>query len=256
VNDDIGRRYLRETRHLRTHLVGGRMDWTRQPEWFKTYPDAPRVALPDPPPVPPSGASVTPPPERPPATGLFEAMARRRSVREYGPPPLRLDELSALLWAAAGVTAEDFGFAFRTAPSAGGLFPIETYVVAHAVDGLDPGVYHYAVLDRILELLRGGDFRRPVALAALDQPIAASADAVFVWTAVLERSSWKYGERFLRYVLLDAGHIAENVALAAVALGLGSCQIAAFYDDEAAALLGVDAEREPVVYMTTLGRPV
>ena len=70
---------------------------------------------------------------------------------------------------------------------------------------------------------------------------------------MLERSRWKYGQRFARYVLLDAGHIAENVALAATGLGLGSCQIAAFYDEEAAALLGVDPEVEPVVYMTTLG---
>jgi SagB-type dehydrogenase family enzyme len=147
------------------------------------------------------------------------------------------------------------GFAFRTAPSAGGLFPVEHYVVANSVSGLDPGVYHYAVLDEALELLRSGDQRLAVAHAALDQTIAAEADAVFVWTAVLERSRWKYGQRFARYIFLDAGHIAENVALAAVALGLGSCQIAAFFDDEAAALLGVDEGEEPVVYMTTVGRP-
>jgi SagB-type dehydrogenase family enzyme len=239
--DDSGRRYLRETRHSRRRLVGGRMDWARQPEWFKAYPDAPRVALPD---------------ARPPAAGLLDVLAERRSLREYGSPPLTLEELGALLWAAAGVTAQEYGVAFRTAPSAGGLYPIETYVVAHSVEGLEPGLYHYAVLDRALERLRAGDLRRRVAQSALDQPIAATADAVFVWTAVLERSSWKYGARFARYVFLDAGHIAENVALAAVALGLGSCQIAAFYDDEAAALLGIDIEREPVVYMTTLGRPV
>ncbi len=182
-------------------------------------------------------------------------LARRRSVREYGPPPLDLEELGGLLWAAAGVTARQMGFAFRTAPSAGGLFPIEHYVVANSVTGLEPGVYHYAVLDEALEQLRGGDHRLAVAHAALDQAIAAEADAVFVWTAVLERSRWKYGQRFARYIFLDAGHIAENVALAAVALGLGSCQIAAFFDDEAAALLGVDEDEEPVVYMTTVGRP-
>ena len=190
-----------------------------------------------------------------PAAGLFDVLARRRSVREYGPPPLDLEALGALLWAAAGVTARQTGFAFRTAPSAGGLFPIEHYVVANAVGGLEPGVYHYAVLDEALELLRAGDHRLAVAHAALDQAIAAEADAVFVWTAVLERSRWKYGQRFARYIFLDAGHIAENVALAAVALGLGSCQIAAFFDDEAAALLGVDEDEEPVVYMTTVGRP-
>lgn len=245
MDDGIAERYLKETRHTRTRLVGGRMDWSRQPAWFKTYPEAPRVALPEPRVAPPGAAQQD----------LFAVLGRRRSVRDYAPPPLGLDELAALLWAAAGVTALQHGFAFRTAPSAGGLFPIEHYVAAHRVAGLEPGVYHYAVLERALEHVRPGDVRRPLARAALDQPIAADADAVFVWTAVLERARWKYGQRFVRYVLLDAGHIAQNVALAAVALGLGTCQVAAFYDDEAAALLGVDPDEEPVVYMTTVGRP-
>jgi len=245
VDDGIGERYLRETRHNRSHLVGGRMDWAHQPPWSKTYPEAPRVALP---PLASGSAAAS-------DADLLDVLARRRSVREYGSPPLGLEELGALLWAAAGVTSRQAGFAFRTAPSAGGLYPIEHYVIANSVTGLDPGVYHYAVLDAALELLRGGDHRLTVARAALDQTIAAEADAVFVWTAVLERSRWKYGQRFARYIFLDAGHIAENVALAAVALGLGSCQIAAFFDDEAAALLGVDEDEEPVVYMTTVGRP-
>lgn len=245
MDDGIAERYLKETRHTRERLVGGRMDWSRQPAWSKTYPDAPRVPLPE--------IRVAPPGEE--RQDLFGVLERRRSLREYAPPRLGLEELAALLWAAAGVTARQHGFAFRTAPSAGGLFPIEHYVAAHRVEGLEPGVYHYAVLERALERLRGGDVRLPLARAALDQRIAADADAVFVWTAVLERSRWKYGQRFVRYVLLDAGHIAQNVALAAVALGLGTCQIAAFFDDEAAALLGVDPDEEPVVYMTTVGRP-
>jgi SagB-type dehydrogenase family enzyme len=240
VDDDRGRAYLRDTRHSRSHLVGGRMDWAHQPDWFKTYPDAPRVRLPD--------LALD-------DSGLFDALARRRSLRAYGPEPLALGELGALLWAAAGITARQDDFAFRTAPSAGGLYPIEHYVVANAVDGLEPGLYHYDVLGRALERLFAGDRRLLVARAALDQPIAAEAQAVFVWTAVLERSRWKYGERFVRYVLLDAGHIAENVALAATALGLGTCQIAAFFDEEAAGILGVDPDSEPVVYMSTVGRP-
>ena len=240
MTDDAGQRYLTETRHSRSRLVGGRMDWAHQPDWFKTYPDAPRVPLPD--------LALD-------DSGVFDALARRRSLRAYSPEPLTLGELSALLWAAAGVTARQEGFAFRTAPSAGGLYPIEHYVIANSVAGLEQGLYHYDVLGRALERLYAGDLRLPVARAALDQRIAADAQAVFVWTAVLERSRWKYGERFARYVLLDAGHIAGNVALAATALGLGSCQIAAFFDDEAADLLGVEPDLEPVVYMSTVGRP-
>jgi SagB-type dehydrogenase family enzyme len=240
VDGDRGRAYLRDTRHRRAHLVGGRMDWAHQPDWFKTYPDAARVKLPD--------LALD-------DSGVFDALARRRSLRAYSPEPLALGELSALLWAAGGITARQDGFAFRTAPSAGGLYPIEHYVVANSVAGLERGLYHYDVLGRALERLTAGDLRLPIAHAALDQRIAADAQAVFVWTAVLERSRWKYGERFARYVLLDAGHIAGNVALAATALGLGSCQIAAFFDDEAANLLGVDPDLEPVLYMSTVGRP-
>ena len=240
MDDDLGQAYLRKTRHSRDRLVGGRMDWARQPEWSKTYRDATRMQLPD--------LALD-------DGGLFDALARRRSVRAYGPEPLALGELSALLWAAAGITARRQGFAFRTAPSAGGLYPIEHYVVANEVEGLERGLYHYDVPGRALERLVAADLRLPIARAALDQRVAADAQAVFVWTAVLERSRWKYGERFARYVLLDAGHIAENVALAATALGLGTCQIAAFFDEEAAAILGVDPDVEPVVYMSTAGRP-
>jgi SagB-type dehydrogenase family enzyme len=240
TGDDRGQAYLRETRHSRDHLVGGRMDWAHQPDWYKTYADAVKVPLPD--------LALD-------DSGLFDALARRRSVRAYAPEPLALGELSALLWAAAGVTAREQGFAFRTAPSAGGLYPIEHYVVANDVEGLERGLYHYDVLGRTLERLVVADLRVPLANAALGQRVCADAQAVFVWTAVLERSRWKYGERFARYVLLDAGHIAQSVALAATALGLGTCQIAAFFDDEAAALLNVDPDVEPVVYMSTAGRP-
>ena len=238
--DDAGQAYLRRTRHSREHLVGGRMDWMHQPDWFKTYPEASRVKLPD--------LALD-------DSGLFDALARRRSLRAYGPRPLALGELSALLWAAAGVTAREQGFAFRTAPSAGGLYPVEHYVVANDVEELERGLYHYDVLGRALERLVVADLRMPLATAALGQRVCADAQAVFVWTAVLERSRWKYGARFARYVLLDAGHIAENVALAATALGLGTCQIAAFFDEEAAAIVGVDPDVEPVIYLSTVGRP-
>lgn len=238
--DDVGERFFRETRHTRGHLRGGWLDWEHQPEPFKTYADVTRVPLPEPSPA---------------EANLWQTLAHRRSVRGFGSDPLSLAELAGLLWAGAGVTALQSGYALRAAPSAGALYPVETYVVAHRVEGLDPGAYHYAVLARELELVRSGDLRLPAAQAALDQRVARDAAAVFVWTAVWRRSTWKYGQRAYRYVPLDAGHIAENVALAAVALGLGSCQIAAFYDDEANDLVGVDGDEESVVYMTVVGRP-
>lgn len=94
-----------------------------------------------------------------------------------------------------------------------------------------------------------------VAHAALDQDMAYSANVVFVWTALFERSKWKYKQRAYRYVYLDAGHIAENLALAAVALGLGTCQIGALYDDEVNELVDIDGEEESILYMSTVGHP-
>jgi SagB-type dehydrogenase family enzyme len=122
--------------------------------------------------------------------------------------------------------------------------------------GIGPGLYHYEVRSHSLELIREGDQRSRVARAALDQEMAHTANVVLVWTAVFARSKWKYDQRAYRYVYLDAGHIAQNVALAAQGMGLGSCQIAAFYDDEVNELLGVDGTAESAIYMTAVGRPV
>jgi SagB-type dehydrogenase family enzyme len=123
------------------------------------------------------------------------------------------------------------------------------------VAGIMPGLYHYAVKSHELEQLKPGDFREEVAAASLNQDFVASAGAVFIWTAVFERSGWKYKERAYRYVYLDAGHIAQNTALASVSLGLGTCPIGALYDDEINGLLGVDGREESVLYMTAVGFP-
>jgi SagB-type dehydrogenase family enzyme len=239
----IGDDFQRQTRYRRGELPGGWLDWAAQPEPFKTYPDAPRVTLP-------------PAPEYP-ETPLWRALRARHSGRSYGGAPLTLTEVGACLWAANGVSRVADGLPARTAPSAGGLYPIETYLVAHRVEGLETGVYHYAVLDHALEQVEAApalDLRRRSAAAALDQPIAGLCDGLVVWSAVMPRTLWKYGQRGHRYVYIDVGHIAENLALAAAALDLESCHIAAIYDDEADALIGVGAPGEPVLYMTTLGR--
>jgi SagB-type dehydrogenase family enzyme len=146
-------------------------------------------------------------------------------------------------------------YALRSVPSAGALYPVETYLSVQMVEAIEAGIYHYSVREHELELLRTGDFQAAVSEAALDQGFLAEAAVVFAWTAVFARSKWKYKERAYRYVYLDAGHIAQNVALAAVALGLGSCQIAALYDDEVNVILGVDGKEESIIYMTALGRP-
>jgi SagB-type dehydrogenase family enzyme len=241
MTENSGDQFQTATKYVRGELPGGALDWANKPGTYKRYPRAERLVL-----APPQTAG---------GADLWDVLARRRSVRRFQHAAVSQSELSQLLWAAQGITRRGNGHGFRTAPSAGALYPVETYLVLHSVDGIPPGVYHYAVETHELEQLRSGDYRLEAASAALDQDIAARASVVFVWTAVFARSKWKYRQRAYRYVYLDAGHIAANVALAAVALGLGSCQVGALYDDEANALLGVDGEEESTIYMTVVGRP-
>ncbi len=182
-------------------------------------------------------------------------MNRRRSVRAYKDEPLSLKDLSQLLWATQGITAETEGYQLRAAPSAGALYPIETYLCVNRVDGLQPGIYHYAVREHELEVLKTGDFSRQVRAGCLDQQMAEKAPVVFLWSAIFNRSTWKYLNRAFRYVLLDAAHIAHALALASTALDLGSCQIGAFYDDELNELLGLDGTEESVLYVSVVGPP-
>lgn len=240
MSDEPGRDFQRETKHRRDRLVGRRMDWNSKPETYKEYPGRPTVVLPEP---------------RPPDKSLHDAFRWRRSVRRFSDDPVSLEELSYLLWACDGVTLRERGYEFRTAPSAGALYPVETYVAVNNVPGLAPGIYHYSVKQHRLEQVRKGNLGEEVGRAALDQGMCALAPVVLIWTAVFERSRWKYGERAYRYVYLDAGHIAQNLALAAVALELGSCQIAATFDDEVNEILGIDGEEESVLYMSVVGRP-
>ena len=256
-----GRSFQRKTRYHRNAMEDHELDWRSKPPRQKFYPQVPVISLPDPAPM----AETTATPD------LWRCISQRRSVRSYGTSPLSLDQLSRLLWASAGTTlsfitphGQDF---YRAAPSAGALYPIETYLVVNRVQDLDPGLYHYRVtgldiLERpmvegghALELLREGDLGTQINQAALDQPMCAKSGAVFIWSAVFARSVWKYRERAYRYVYLDVAHMAAQLSLAAVALGLGSCPIAAFYDDEANALLGIDGEEESVLYMTSVGNP-
>ena len=182
---------------------------------------------------------------------LESALAQRRSVRSFAPDPLSLEELGQLLWAAQGITAEWGG---RTAPSAGGLHPIELHVVASAVRGLDPGVYRYRPADHSLEHTVGRDLGDDSVPDVLDQGSIDAAPASIVVAAVQARTAERYGRRAERYVTLEAGHVAQNVALQAVALGLGSVPVGAFDDDEVAAILRFGPGERPL-YVLPVGHP-
>ncbi len=183
-----------------------------------------------------------------------EALARRRSIREYADKPLTIDEVMQLLWAAQGITLPQYGF--RTAPSAGGTYPLEVYVVTKPsrVEGLDAGVYRYEPRDHTLVKRIAGDFSRELMAAALDQEWVGSAPVNLVITAIFERTTGKYGERGVRYVWQETGHAAQNIYLQAVALRLGNVVVGAFYDSEVQRILGLSDQEKPV-YVIPVGVP-
>jgi SagB-type dehydrogenase family enzyme len=237
----IGDRFQQETKYRPDKVERSPTRWTARPEPYKTYPDSVKVVLP----------SL----EADNQMTLDEALNERKSIRRFRQEPISLAQLSHLIWASTGIQRTEQGYEFRTAPSAGALYPIESYIIANRVRDLEPGLYHYAIRNHELERIRSGDLRRPIMTAALGQEMCAEAAAVFLWTAIFARSRWKYAQRAYRYVYLDAGHIAENLSLAAVSLGLGTCQIGALFDDEVNKLLDVDGTEESVVYMSVVGVP-
>jgi len=184
---------------------------------------------------------------------LEEAIRRRRSVREYTGEPITLEELARLLYHAVGITGpRDYK---RSAPSAGGLTPIEVYPIVNGVEGLERGLYHYDPRGGRLHVLRRADLRDQIARACLEQEFLALASVVLVLTAVHRRTVWKYGERGYRYVLLDAGHVAQNIQLEATSLGLGACAVGAFFDEELNRLLELDEGEEFAVLAVAVGKP-
>lgn len=181
---------------------------------------------------------------------LEESLLKRRSVRDYRDEPLTLEAVSQLLWAAQGITDPS---GLRTAPSAGALYPLEVYVVTGNVKGLSPGVYRYKPEEHELIKVSDGDKRDALAGAALGQGYIREGAATFVFTAVYERTTGKYGERGIRYVHMEVGHAAENLCLEVVALGLGAVTVGAFYDEMVAKLLNLPANEAPL-YIIPVGR--
>lgn len=179
------------------------------------------------------------------------ALAQRRSVRSYGSKPLSLVAVGQLLWSAQGVT---HALGYRTAPSAGALYPLEVYLVARRVEDLAPGVYHYRAGRHTLRLRSEGDRSAELARAALRQDAVRDAAAVLVFAAVKSRTANKYGAHAMRYILLEVGHAAQNVLLQVQSLNLAAAVIGAFHDDEVKALLAVP-EREHVLYLLPVGHP-
>lgn len=174
-----------------------------------------------------------------------EALHSRRSVRDFRAKSLHLDEVAQLLWAAQGVTYRRL----RTAPSAGALYPLEVYVVAGRVEGLDAGVYRYDPRKHVLEIISTGDLRRKLSRAAVSQEWVHEGAISLVFAAQYEKTTAKYGDRGIRYVHIEAGHAMQNVYLQAEALGLGTVAVGAFSDGSLRELLQLDHRLQPLGIM-------
>jgi len=245
MNDDIyGNEFQEKSKYIRGNLGGRGLDWEIKPKIYKIYPNCPKTEL--------SKPILEKTNNKLNITEIFE---QRRSIRTFQKIPLELKQISYLLWASTGIQRIVGNFGFRTAPSAGALYPIETYLLINNCPALTKGLYHYNIHDHALEQIKEGNCSVLFAKAALDQKMIALAPISFIWTAIFQRSKWKYNQRAYRYCYLDAGHIASHLSLAAVAMGLGSCQIAAFYDNEINDLLDIDGKEESVLYLSVVGPP-
>ena len=191
-----------------------------------------------------------------PELNLEDAIARRKSRRNYTTQALLLEELAFLLWATQGLRAAGTArHNFRTVPSAGCRHAIETYVATFRVTGLEKAIYRYLPLDHALvEVVRYPDLEQQLTRATFGQSFCGGAAATFIWTAIPERMEWRYGEASYKVIALDAGHICQNLYLACENIGAGTCAVAAYDQEAIDKVLGVDGEEEFTIYIAPVGK--
>ncbi len=191
-----------------------------------------------------------------PALDLRAAIERRQSCRTYQERSLTLEELSYLLWLTQGVKrVTNRPVTLRTVPSAGARHAFETYLLVNSVAGLEPGLYRFAACEHALvKLETGGNIREQITEASGGQQQIYHSAVTFLWVAVAERMVWRYVERGYRYLHLDAGHVCQNLYLAAEAIDCGVCAIAAYDDEMLNSALGLDGRDLFVIYLASLGK--
>jgi len=180
---------------------------------------------------------------------LERTIHQRRTIRSFEGKPLTLRQFSQLLWAAQGTT--DKGGFKRAAASAGALYPMDLYgaVGGDCIEKLDPGVYHYEPIDHSIYLVNEGDVRRDIAIASLGQMWMAYAPTTLVITAEYSRITVKYGQRGIRYAMMEAGHVGQNIFLQSEAMGLAAGIVGAFEDEKVIQALGIKETHEPLLLM-------
>ena len=193
-----------------------------------------------------SGIISLPKPKLDGKVSVEKALSVRRSIRSYKNEPITIEQLSQLFWSAQGITDNQ---GLRTAPSAGALYPVEIYVVVGDVKDLPSGIYKYDYNNHTLTQAQTGDHRSALSSAALGQSSVEDGAIDFIITGIYERTSSKYGSRAERYVHLEVGHVAQNIYLQAVCLGLGTVVIGAFDDEQVKKVIGAQDDERPLYIM-------
>jgi SagB-type dehydrogenase family enzyme len=191
-----------------------------------------------------------------PARELRTVIEQRRSIRRYTRDPLTIEELSYLCWCTQGIVEVKAPFyTLRNVPSAGGRHALESYLLVNRVNGIKPGLYHYLPFSHTLITIdTSSGISGAIMSACLGQAFVRSSAVTFIWSAIIYRMAWRYSERAYRLVHLDAGHVCQNLYLAAEQIGCGTCAIGAFDDQKIADVLGIDGKEEFVLYCATVGK--
>ena len=236
----IGQNFHHQTGFGDSGVKGTDIKFGKEIPLYKTYPGVPRFKLPV-----PTDNNMT----------VEKAIADRHSVRTFTDQPLTLAHISRLLQSADGISHTWGGYQMRSAPSGGALYPVDLYLVIHAVTDLKSGLYHYQVSDSSLELIKEGDFRDQLYKAAFEQGVVNNGQVSIVMTARFDRSTKKYADRGYRYTYMESGAICQNVYLQATSLGLGTTAVGAFNDDAVNALLDIDGVSEAALLIMPIGHP-
>jgi len=245
MTDNIGKEFMRKTAHKFLSLSGEKTGIPQPPLQLPVPTTAVRVCLPEPK-LPVNNT-----------LDLCTAFEMRRSFRDYSQQALSFVELSFLLWYTQGVQKKlDRPATLRPVPSAGARHAFETYLLINRVGDLKPGLYRYAALEHeLIELDLTPEIARKIALSCRSsQPLCEASAVTFIWGAVAERMTWRYSERGYRFLHLDAGHVCQNLYLAAEAISSGVCAIGGYNDDDINTLLNLDGENQFVIYIATVGK--
>lgn len=245
MSESTGREFMKKTCYKYLDASDQEKGLPQPPLQVEVEAETALIDLPD-----PAGINIPP-------LDLRRAIEERQSVRQYAQTALSLAELSYLLWCTQGVHEVGSGgyYTRRTVPSAGARHAFETYLLVNHVDGLTPGLYRFLAIEHKLAVVDlSPDLSERFAGACWGQKMVQFSSATFVWVAVPYRMAWRYGQRGYRYLHLDAGHVCQNLYLAAESMGCGVCAIGAFSDEELSAALGVDGVEQFPIYAAAVGK--